>query len=87
MPKFTLMFLALFGALLLGMIFHESIHLVQAKEPYSLCYDVAQNSTFHVTGDFENKNTLSLELPAYIISILATIVLFICIIIDFKFKL
>ena len=84
MVKFTLMFLALFGALLLGMIFHESIHLVQAKEPYSICYDIAQKSTFHVTGDYKNEDTLNLELPAYVISIFATLFLFICIILDFK---
>jgi len=78
------MFLSLFGALLVGMLIHESIHLVQAKEPYSICYDVAQNSTFHVTGDFENKKEASLELSAYTISILAIVILFVCIIIDFK---
>ena len=84
--KFTFIFLALFGAIFLGTIIHESIHLVQADEVYSMCYDVGQKSFMHVEGDFGNKQSAALETPAYIISILATLVLMICIIFDFKFK-
>ena len=40
----------------------------------------------NVEGDFGNKQSAALETPAYIISILATLVLMICIIFDFKFK-
>lgn len=85
-PKFTIIFLALFGAIFLGTIIHESVHLVQANEIYSMCYDLGQKSFMHVEGDFGNKQSLSLEIPAYIISILTVLVLMICIFIDFKFK-
>jgi len=81
------MFLALFGAIFVGMLIHESVHLVQAKEPYSICYDIAQESTFHVKGDFENENTLNLEVYAYAISILVTLMLFLFIILDIKFEI
>ena len=86
LPKFTILFLALFGAIFLGTIIHESVHLAQAKEVYSICYDVDQKSFAHVDGDFENKQYASLEIPAYIISILVTLVLFACILVDLKFK-
>lgn len=86
LPKFTILFLALFGAIFLGTIIHESVHLVQAQEVYSMCYDVGQQSFMHVDGDFGNKQTASLEIPAYIISILATLVLILCIVIDFRIK-
>ena len=86
LPKFTILFLALFGAIFLGTIIHESVHIVQAEKVYSMCYDVGKNSFMHVEGDFGNKNTLNLEMPAYIISILTTITLIICLIIDFKVK-
>ena len=85
-PKFTLIFLALFGAIFIGTIIHESVHLVQANEVYSMCYDLGQKSFMHVEGDFGNKQSAALEIPAYIISILATLVLFACIIIDIRFK-
>jgi len=86
LPRFTIIFLALFGAIFLGTIIHESVHLVQAEEVYSMCYDVGQKSFAHVEGNFENKQTASLEIPAYIISILTTLVLIICLIIDFRVK-
>ena len=85
-PKVTILFLALFGAIFLGTIIHESMHLAQAQEVYSICYDVNQQSFAHVEGDFGNKQTAALEMPAYIISILTTLVLMTCIIIDFRIK-
>jgi len=84
LPKFTILFLALFGVIFLGTIIHESVHIVQAEKVYSMCYDVGKNSFMHVEGNFANKQSASLELPAYIISILTTLVLMFCIIIDFK---
>ena len=86
LPKFTILFLALFGAIFLGTIIHEGVHLVQAEEVYSMCYDIGQKSFMHVEGELGNKQTAALEIPAYIISILTVLVLIICIIIDFKFK-
>jgi len=87
LPRFTIIFLALFGAIFLGTIIHESVHLVQAEEVYSMCYDLGQQSFMHVEGDFGNKQTAALEIPAYIISILVTLALMSCIIIDFKVRL
>ena len=86
LPKFTILFLALFGVIFLGTIIHESVHLAQAQEVYSICYDVNQQSFAHVEGDFENKQSAALEIPAYIISILVTLVLMICVFVDLKFK-
>ena len=83
LPKFTIMFLSLFGIIFLGTVIHESVHLAQAKEVYSICYDVAQKSFAHVDGDFGNRASSSLELPAYIISIFAILILIICIVFDF----
>ena len=85
-PKFTLIFLALFGAIFIGTIVHESVHLVQANEVYSMCYDLGQKSFMHVEGDYENKNISNLEMPAYIVQALITVTLIICLIIDFKLK-
>ncbi|MEK6862849.1 MAG: hypothetical protein AABW57_01655 [Nanoarchaeota archaeon] len=86
LPKFTILFLALFGAIFLGTIIHESVHLAQAKEVYSICYDVNQKSFAHIDGDFENKQYASLEIPAYVISILTVLVLMVCIFIDFRLR-
>lgn len=86
LPKVTIIFLSLFGAIFLGTIIHESVHIVQAEKVYSICYDVGKNSFMHVEGNINDKNNLSLELPAYIISILITILLILCIVIDFKLK-
>ena len=82
--KFTILFLSLFGAIMLGIIFHETIHLMQAKPPYSICYDINQKSFAHVDGDFESKRNVTLEVPAYILSIMVTITLFMAVYIDFK---
>ena len=84
MVKFTILFLALFGVIFLSTMIHESVNVAQAEELYSICYDVNQKSFAHVEGDFGNKAPTSLEIPAYIISILIALVLIICIVIDFK---
>ena len=86
LPKFTILLLALLGVIFLGTIIHESVHLAQAKEVYSICYDVKQQSFAHVEGDFENKQSASLEIPAYIIQGLIIVTLITCLIIDFKIK-
>jgi hypothetical protein len=84
LPKFTILFLSLFGIIFLGAIMHEGIHLVQAKEVYSICYDVNQKSFMHINGNFENKQYSSLELPAYIIQGLIILTLVMCLIVDFQ---
>jgi hypothetical protein len=83
--KYTIFFLALLGIVLIGTIFHETIHLIQSKESYSICYDVGKKSFMHIEGDFkDNTNMNKLEIPAYIISTLLVIVMVVSLIIDFR---
>lgn len=59
---------------ILGIIFsalwvHEGVHLLQAKEAYSICYDIGQNSIARVSGDFSDSDLVHNEIEAYSVEI------------------
>lgn len=81
--KFTFLFLTLLGMVFISILIHEGVHIIQSKEPYSVCWDVRQKSVMHVQGIFP-ETKLSLEVPALIVQGLVLIMIFVCIYIDFK---
>ena len=81
--KFTFLFLSLLGAVFLSVLTHEFVHVIQAKEPYSICYDIRQESIMSVSGIFP-KTKLSIEIPAFIVQGIVLIMMFIAVYIDWR---
>lgn len=46
------------GVLFSSVIVHEGIHVLQSKEPISICYDFQQNTVAHVLHDTNYKTDL-----------------------------
>lgn len=49
--RFILIFFALFGVVLLGLMVHEAVHIFQGKAPVSVCWDFQQKTYMHVLHD------------------------------------
>lgn len=82
MNSFTILFFSLLGIILFGGLIHEGIHILQAKEPYSICWDINQKAFMHVLAIFP-KN-YNIEILAYSVQLLMIITLGYCIVKDFK---
>ena len=71
-----------------SVLIHEAVHIFQAKEVYSICYNVGDTKHIgYVHGDFNGKSSLELELPAYIVTVIVFITLILMLTSDFKERL
>ena len=79
---FPIMILCVFGTAFISLLVHESIHIAQSKNPYSVCYDIGKNSFMRVTHNVSGLNDEELdrfltvtELTAGVIEMLMSILI------------
>jgi len=70
----VLVFFALIGLIFLTTTIHEWVHVIQAKEPTSICYDFGSRAFAHITH--QGPSLKHGEAAAYSIQALVTIPLF-----------
>lgn len=64
-------FMSGLGLVTLGTIIHEGVHLLQSKEPRSICYDLGQKTVAHIESENIRSGT---EYWAYTIQIIFIII-------------
>lgn len=69
-----LLFFSLLGVLFFGILVHELVHIIQDKEPVSICYDINQDSIMHV-NIVKEEDKHNGESLAYTISTIVTLLL------------